>query len=261
MLASLRERRPTPLVEEMVGRWRSRGIHATVSDPDLLVTPLDGAGPRGDDLVVLKSGTEAALSAAGALAATGWRVVNPWPVAAACRDKIVQTAVLRHHGLPVPDSWLVSDPRRLAEHLRRGPLVVKDPRGSRGRDVHVVTDAGQLDLLAPGRPWLVMRYHRPEGPDLKLYRIGDDVVGVERVFPARTLAEKVGTPFTVDAALRAVVLRCGEAFGTDLYGVDVVRSRGRRWVVDMSAFPGFKGVPDAGARIADHLLSRAEVAA
>jgi hypothetical protein len=35
--------------------------------------------------------------------------------------------------------------------------------------------------------------------------------------------------------------------------VDVVESGGVPYVVDMSSFPGFKGVPHAALRVADHL--------
>ncbi len=101
-----------------------------------------------------------------------------------------------------------------------------------------------------------MRYHPPEGPDLKLYRIGEEIFCVERPFPARTLREKRGRLLPVTAELEAIVRRCGDAFGIDVYGVDVVRHQGRLWVVDMSAFPGFKGVPEAGRRIADVVVDR-----
>src|SRR2546425_8664481 len=42
-----------------------------------------------------------------------------------------------------------------------------------------------------------------------------------------------------------ISLRCGRAFGIDLYGVDIIESEGMPYVVDMCSIPGFKGVPDA----------------
>lgn len=244
----------TPLVPNLVLTLEDLGHRVGLVDPDVShpsLTPLCVDA----DLYVLKSGSEAALSLAGALSHRGATVVNPYAVAAACRDKIVQTAVLSAAGLPVPRSWLTTDPAGLAAETASGPLIVKDPRGSRGRGLRIARTPADLDAIERGRPWLVMDYHAPEGDDFKLYRIGDDVLGVRRRFPARTLAEKVGVPVEVDDDLRRTVMRCGEAFGIDLYGVDVIRSRGRSWVVDMSSFPGFKGVPSAGNRIG-RLLSR-----
>jgi len=250
--------RPGHLVPMLVGHLERSGARVEVVDPD--VEPVSLHDPRrGDvDMHVLVSPTDAALSLAGALERTGATVFPTYAVAAGCRDKIVQTAVLAHAGLPVPASWLTVHPESLGAELRRGPLLVKDPRGSRGRGLHLVRQSDDLWRLSHGTPWLVMRYHRPDGPDLKLYRIGDDVLGVARVFPARSTADKVGHPLDVTAELRDLAVRCGDAFGATVCGVDVIRSDGRLWVVDMSSFPGFKGVRDAPARLAGLLLARAQ---
>ena len=242
------------LVPEMVDRLQRHGCDVEVLDPD--AGPVDlGAVRTEADLYIVKSGTEAALSFAGVLHARGARVVNPYPVAAACRDKVVQTHVLAEAEVPVPRSWMTVEPMSLLRHLSEGPLILKDPRGSQGRGLEIVHDRAQLAALPEGTPWLAMRYHQPEGQDLKLYRIGEEVFGVERIFPARTYIEKLGRPYPVPADLRDIVLRCGDAFGISIYGVDVIRSRGQHWVVDMSSFPGFKGVPAAGRRIIDHVLA------
>lgn len=245
------------LVPEMVDRLHSLGCETEVIDPD--AGPFDlGAVQTDADVYILKSGTEAALSFAGVLHARGARVVNPYPVAAACRDKVVQTHVLAEAGVPVPQSWMSVDPMSLLSQLSEGPLILKDPRGSQGRGLEIVHDRDRLAALPAGTPWLAMRYYRPEGQDLKLYRIGDEVFGVERIFPARTYTQKLGRPYAVSDELRDIVLRCGDAFGISVYGVDVIRSRGKHWVVDMSSFPGFKGVPAAGRRIVDHVLSNSD---
>jgi ribosomal protein S6--L-glutamate ligase len=245
------------LVPEMVERLYALGCEVEVIDPD--AGPVDLGAVRTDaDLYILKSGTEAALSFAGVLHARGARVVNPYPVAAACRDKIVQTHVLAEAGVPVPQSWMAVDPMALLPQLDDGPLILKDPRGSQGRGLEIVHDRDGLAALPGGTPWLAMKYHRPEGEDLKLYRIGNEVFGVERIFPARTYEQKLGRPYAVSDDLRDIVLRCGDVFGISVYGVDVIRSRGRLWVVDMSSFPGFKGVPAAGRRIVDHVVSHSD---
>jgi ribosomal protein S6--L-glutamate ligase len=245
------------LVPEMVDRLHSMGCDVEVIDPD--TGPVDlGAMQADADVYILKCGTVAALSFAGVLHARGARVVNPYPVAAACRDKIVQTHVLTNADVPVPQSWMTVEPMTLLSQLREGPLILKDPRGSQGRGLEIVYDRNRLAALPGGTPWLAMRYHRPEGQDLKLYRIGDEVFGVERIFPARTYHEKLGRPYAVSPDLRDIVMRCGDAFGISVYGVDVIRSHGQHWVVDMSSFPGFKGVPAAGRRIIDHVVSHSD---
>jgi ribosomal protein S6--L-glutamate ligase len=249
--------RPGHLVPMLIVHLQRRGARVEVVDPDVEPVLLHDLRSSEVNVYVLVSPTEAALSLAGALERVGGVVLPAHAVAAGCRDKIVQTAVLAHAGLPVPASWLTLHPESLSEELRRGPLLFKDPRGSRGRGLHLVRHPDELWRLSHGTPWLVMRYHQADGPDLKLYRIDDEVHGVARVFPAQSMADKVGRPLDVSAELRDLALRCGDAFGTSVCGVDVIRSGGRLWVVDMSCFPGFKGVPDAAARIARVILTRA----
>ena len=155
---------------------------------------------------------------------------------------------------------MAADP--LAPLLQAGPLVVKPYHGSRGEGVRVVWDADEFSDAGPGeRPLFAQRYLDRQGRDRKLYCIGGQVFGVKRVFPARTYAEKLGEPFTVAPELRAIVLRAGDALGTDLFGLDVVVSRDRPYVVDVNPFPGFKGVPDAALRLADHVYAAAARAA
>jgi ribosomal protein S6--L-glutamate ligase len=243
-----------PEVGRLLAEWN---CDVTVLEPDERL--VDIAAVRVEhDLYVLKSGTELALSLAGALHAQGAHIVNPFPVSLACRDKVITTALLQAAGLPVPETRVTTSPADVAELLADGPVVCKPARGSQGRGVRVVRDADQLAGLAhaalPGEPWLAQRYQPADGPDRKLYSIGGQVFGVERVWPARTYEEKVGRPFTVDETLSDLMGRCGSAVGgLSLFGVDVVESGGIPYVVDMSSFPGFKGVPDAALRLADHL--------
>src|SRR5215210_3476697 len=201
--------RPSPIVPAMLHELARRRCAVDVLTPDEEVREL--GGPRVEhDLYVLKSGTESALSLAGALHHRGARILNPYPVAAACRDKLVQTPLLRAAGLPVPQSWATTDPASLRPLLEEGPLIVKAPRGSQGRGISVVRHPDDLTALPSGEPWLAMRYHAPDGPDHKLYRIGDDVFGVQRPFPARTYEDKLGRSFPVSDELRDLVLRCGD---------------------------------------------------
>jgi ribosomal protein S6--L-glutamate ligase len=233
-----------------------RGAEVEVVHPEEHVTDLRTLAAE-HDLYVLKSGTEAALSLAGALEAAGASVLNPYRVAAACRDKVVGTKVLAAAGVPVPETYVTARPRELAPLLEGGPLVLKPYRGSQGAGIRVVRTRKEVERLEEdGKPILVQRYLEARGRDRKLYRIGDEIFGVARVWPARSYEEKLGEPFAVGPELRELVLRCGEPFGISLYGVDVVVAD-RPYVVDMSSFPGFKGVPHAAERLAEYVYGAA----
>lgn len=246
-----------PEVLQLLGDW---GCTVEVIYPEEQVSSLSQVRVE-HDLYILKSGTELALSMAGALHAVGARILNPYPVAAAMRDKIAAMRILQAAGLPVPETYITSNPRRLASLLDAGPLVLKPYRGSQGRGIHIIWDADELDDVPNDEgPVFAQRYHKPEGEDHKIYVIGEQMFGVKRIFPAKTYEEKIGEPFTITPELQEMARRCSRAFGIELFGFDVVMSGGRPYVIDIQSFPGFKGVPDAALRLADYIYSAGQQA-
>jgi glutathione synthase/RimK-type ligase-like ATP-grasp enzyme len=67
-----------------------------------------------------------------------------------------------------------------------------------------------------------------------------------------------GRPVPVEPEVRDAAVRTGAALGLGLYGLDVIESPDGPVVVDVNYFPGYKGVPDAAAMIADHIDSYAQ---
>jgi ribosomal protein S6--L-glutamate ligase len=212
------------------------------------------------DLYVLKQMSGLAVSLAGALHAQGAAIVNPYPVTLALSDKVVAFRILERAGAPMPESYVFSQPDDLAPLLEAGPLIVKPIRGSDGHGVRLISRAGDLAELPRGKePVFAQRYIRPQGTtELKMFVIGDQVFGVKRRVRLEIKDGGDGEPFTPTPELRAIVLRCGEAFGIDLYGVDVIERNGQAFVVDMNSVPGFKGVPDGTLRVARYLYAAAE---
>lgn len=238
-----------------------RGVRVDVLHPSDRVIDLSQVRVE-HDLYVLKKKHDLPQSLAGALHALGAAIVNPYPVSLALHDKIVATRILQAAGVLAPVTYVVSQPRLLAPLLEAGPLVLKPYRGSMGSGVRVVRTAAELPPAPEGKdPVFAQRYHEPQGPDRKLYCIGGRVFGTQKVFPRHTEVEKHGEPFAPSPELCEIALRCGRAFGIDLFGVDIIESEGRRYVVDMSSIPGFKGVPDAPQLLADYFYTAAARAA
>ena len=216
-----------PNLEETVKQLASRGAVVELIYPERQTVNLTSWQVE-HDLYVLKSGTETALSMAGALHAGGAQILNPLPAALLLRNKIIVTRALQQAGIPTPETYVTNRYQELAPFLADGPLIIKPYRGSRGEGVHVVTDLAELDQSDTEGPLMAQRYCKPDSGELdhKIYRIGDQIFGVKRVWPLRTYKDKYGQPFDVSAELRDIALRCGEVFGLDLYGLDVVISGG-----------------------------------
>ena len=53
--------------------------------------------------------------------------------------------------------------------------------------------------------------------------------------------------------MREIALGCGRAFDVGLYGVDLITSDGKPYIVDINTFPGFKGVPKAAELLVEYL--------
>src|SRR5438270_1127262 len=214
------------------------------------------------DLYVLRHTSRLSLSLAGALHELGAAIVNPYPVSMALRDKIVASRILRAAGVRTPATYVASHPDQLVPLLDLGPLVIKPYQGAGGHHVRIIRSPAELAEVNCGRePVFAQRYHANDGRDRKIYAIGGRLFGVKKVFPRRTEEEKYGEPFTLSPELREIAVRCGRAFGIDLFGVDIIESEGVPYVVDMCSISGFKGVPDAPRLLAQYFYAAAEQAA
>src|SRR2546428_7066457 len=140
----------------------ARGVKVDLICPEKQMLDLAAVTVQ-SDLYILKSGTELALSLAGALHALGAVTLNPYPTVAMMRNKIIVTRMLQEAGLPAPASYVASDPSEFAPLLEAGPLILKPYRGSRGVGIRIIRDAAELDGIKPNGLILAQRYHEPDG--------------------------------------------------------------------------------------------------
>ncbi|MGE0883971.1 MAG: RimK family alpha-L-glutamate ligase [Blastocatellales bacterium] len=242
------------VMQETIGLLNQRGIVVEQIYPE--DQPINVAAVKPDcDLYLLKSGTETALSLAGVLHSAGAKILNPYPTVVAMRDKIISTRLLLDAGVPLPETYFTAHAGFLADALKDGPLVVKPFwAASQGRGVQIIHSDDELEGVTSDEGLVfAQRYHKPDGRDYKLYVIGEQVFGVRRVWPPKTLEDKLGKPFEVSGEMKEIALNCGRAFGVGLYGVDVIISNGQPFVVDINTFPGFKGVTNAAELLAAYI--------
>ncbi len=246
------------VMQETIGLLNQRGIVVEQIYPDN--EAINVAEVKADcDLYLLKSGTEPALSLAGVLHSAGAKILNPYPTVVAMRDKIISTKLLLDAGVPLPETFFAAHSGFLADALKDGPLVVKPFwAASQGRGVRIIRSDDELEGVTTDEGlFFAQRFHQPDGLDHKLYVIGEQVFGVRRVWPPKTLEDKLGEPFEVSGEMEEIALKCGQAFSVGLYGVDVITSNGQPFVVDINTFPGFKGVPNAAELLSEFILKEA----
>jgi ribosomal protein S6--L-glutamate ligase len=242
------------VLPEVLAHLRSEGVDVRVFTwrPDM---PLEALADN--DLVVLRGLSAAALDQVAALEATGIKCCNKVAATRLARDKAATMQHLERARLPVPDTILLEDWTAVRRRAAGRPVAVKSAFGSRGAGV-LLADADTLPEQAPfAGSYLLQERVASQGPDRKLYVVGANVWGLCRTWPASTLEDKLGTPFEPAPDERSTALRAGEALGLEVFGVDLLSTPRGHVVVDVNAFPGFKGVAGAATAIARYLLDRA----
>lgn len=212
---------------------------------------LDTAPPW--DLVVLKSGSAAALHLAAAVEAQGIPSVNGSEATRLAQDKLASAAILQRASLPIAPvhlAWL-SSMQKLGE-LPDCPLIVKAARSSQGVGLWSV-GPGELPALAtklPQGPYLLMERIPHAGDDLKIFVAGEWMTATKRRFPAASYADKLGRPSTLPPGVAEVTREAGQLLGLDCFGCDFVKGPDGWTLVDVNAFPGYKGAVGAPEALA-----------
>jgi ribosomal protein S6--L-glutamate ligase len=233
---------PSPVLIEVYRLLVRRGFHVEWGIPEEMVLRVDDLAPR-HDLYVLKSHTELALSLAGVLDAQGARMLNPFSSCVGAQDKIVATRLLRAAGVPTPATWVTGDLALLQEVVDSRPLIAKPNRGHRGQGIHIFRNRHDLAAVPPPQsPLLIQDYLEGTGEDLKIYVVDRQVFGVRKPFSPDSFT-RPGRPCAVPEDIRGIALRCGQALGLGLYGLDVIEGKDGPVVVDVNYFPGYKGIP------------------
>ena len=125
-----------------------------------------------------------------------------------------------------------------------------------GRGSQVVTGTGRTlprEAPFPG-PYLVEERLPADGTDRKLYLAGRSVRGLLKPSTLDDSHTTSGTAFKPDRAQVDLAFRVQAALGVHLLGVDLLHTPAGPVVVDVNAFPGFRGVPDAAALVTEHLM-------
>jgi ribosomal protein S6--L-glutamate ligase len=210
------------------------------------------------DAFVLKTVSSGpGLSLLEAAAAAGVTTVNDHRAIRLARDKAVAAVRARAAGIPFPRTWFASRSALLDQiPADMYPLVVKPNNGSSCEQIFRVDspeELAELDIDDSGS-LLAQPYLPNPGYDVKLYNTGDEVFATVKRSPLHPGAEVVEEQIEVTPELRSLALAVGEAFGLDIYGIDVIETADGWVVLDVNDFPSFGMVPEAAARLARTVL-------
>jgi ribosomal protein S6--L-glutamate ligase len=259
LLEQAAQRSAGSVVPRLVDRLRAQGCEVTVWVPECQPAELRNVVPDAD-LYLWKSHGPLCDSIAAYLAAAGRPILNDYFATLQVRDKLVTSQRLIDAGLPTPDAVFADDLEQLAQAIDRYPVVVKPNGGRRGQQVSLAENADDLlrlkDLTGP---LCAQQYIAGNGIDLKVYGIGPQVFAVSRPSPLDPNGGQDRELRHLSAEIEQISLRCGEAFGLELYGVDLIETPDGLSVIEVNCFPGYKGVPGADRLLADYIVTRARI--
>lgn len=208
------------------------------------------------DLYLLKSHSSQALDLAQYLEWGGRQVINGWSSSLACQDRLRMTELMRAVDLPWPQTrpfFTLVEALNAPSMLRSlpWPLIIKSRYNHRDDLVVRVDRIPQLQALAvhwSQEPVVFQEYIANNGWDIKLWVIDKHVFAAYRRTPLAANAHGQDVPIVADelpAEWKHLALAVGQTFNMPLYGVDLIITQRGPVIVDVNAFPGFRGAPGA----------------
>ena len=232
----------------------TRGVEAETIVVERALFRMSDVAPQAD-LYVLRTRTLLGFSAAAALSLAGARLLVPLGRERVVRNRFLVQQTLVAASIPAPRAYMAAYADELAPILRdRGALIIKPHEVSAGKAAFVVRSERELPREMQG-PIFAQEFVPHSTADIKLYGIGSRIFAIRRRFPARTISDKLGDFFTPTREMIALATRCREAFGLQLYGIDLIEGPEGLVVVDVNSTPGYKGVRGAPALIAELICS------
>jgi ribosomal protein S6--L-glutamate ligase len=189
-------------------------------------------------------------------------VINSALATSSALDRVRMAELLRRAGVPTPRTWAfdcIEDASALAREL---PIVIKSRISRRGDLVTLVRDTAELRALLPvwgGQAVLAQEFSPNDGYDIKCWVIGDHVAVARRpsALESRDTSRDIAIdPIDVPREWIEAARRAGAALGLDLFGADLLISNGRPVVIDVNAFPGFRGAPSLAPALVDFIECR-----
>ncbi len=245
-----------------------------------------GAGDLGTFDVILVRGMPSGtleqivfrMNALARLAASGTVVVNAPRSLEIAIDKYLALTQLQSLGWATPATaccQLAADALREFERLG-GDVVVKPLFGGEGRGIMRIADRETAQrvfhaLQQIGAVIYLQAFIDHVGHDVRLFAVGNTVLGMERVpgadWRTNISCGGVARPHTVTAGERQMALAVADHFGASICALDLLPARGgKTYAIEVNAVPGWRSLArvanvDVAQMVLGHLRSVVETSA
>ena len=191
------------------------------------------------------------------------------------RNKFATMQRLRAAGLRIPESFLVASKIKAGDVIERTPppLILKLLSGTQGvgvMKVEKVSDVGPIiDTLVELKQLILIQSYVPNpGEDIRMFVIGDEVVGamVRKAGPTEWRSNihlgGKGILYKPTEAENEIAVKAARAVGVEIAGIDMIMSKDGPFQIEVNASPGFKGLMkatdvDVPGRIIDYAVQKA----
>lgn len=184
----------------------------------------------------------------------GVRVLNSPRAIEAAVDKYLTLAKLRSAGFTVPKTEVSQTIDEALAGFQRlgGDVVLKPLFGSEGRGITRINDEAIAErtyklLIQLGAVIYQQEFVEHEGHDLRLFVVGEEVLGMRRSSQLdwRTNVSRGATtePLQVTEELRDLARRATECVHAQIAGVDLLPAKdGRLLAIEVNAVPGWRAL-------------------
>ena len=205
----------------------------------------------------------------------GVPAISPHEVVATCGDKLLTSAALQEHGVPIPRTAIAFTPEAALDAIEEMgyPVVLKPVHGSWGRLLARVNDRDAAEAILEHKTTLggyvhsvfyVQEYVNKPGRDIRTLVAGDEVVyavyrrATHWITNTARGGEPVPCPLTPEITRLSVA--AAQAVGGGIVAVDLLETGdGRLLVNEVNHTPEFHGAmqatdADIAGKIVDYVL-------
>jgi len=187
------------------------------------------------------------------------------------RNKYLTLQALHAVNVNIPESVLIASRNRnedLMEYLPP-PIVLKLLTGTQGIGVMRVKDVKEagpiIDTLSELDQMICLQKYVPNpGEDLRVFVAGAEIVAaMKRKAAPHEWRSNIhigghGIAYKLSSAESEAAIKAAEAVGVELAGVDLISVKGKPYVIEVNASPGFRGLLAAtGINAADKIAAYA----